>query len=125
MNREAPSSGALRRGSLFEGTAEADPAVSEDVSQLAARTGWRLERIVSRGHASAEGFWYDQDEDEFVLLVSGAARLELADSEVLELAPGDWVELPAHVRHRVAWTSTDEPAVWLTLFTRPEPAEPA
>ena len=63
----------------------------------------RVERIVSRGHASPPGFWYDQDRDEFVLLVSGAARLLFEDDPgPVELRPGDYVTIPAHRRHRVA-----------------------
>ena len=82
---------------------------------LAEGGGVRVERIVSRGHASAPDAWYEQLEDEFVLLVQGAARLEFADFD-LELAPGDWVDLPAGVRHRVAWTAEGQDTVWLVVF---------
>jgi cupin 2 domain-containing protein len=75
----------------------------------------RIERIVSQGHASPADFWYDQDEHEFVLLVQGAARLRFEDS-LLELHPGDWIEIPAHRRHRVEWTAPDEKTVWLAVF---------
>lgn len=82
---------------------------------LAEGAGVRIERIVSRGHASAPDSWYEQVEDEFVLLVQGAARLEFEDFD-LELAPGDWVDLPAGVLHRVAWTAEAEETVWLAVF---------
>ena len=75
----------------------------------------RIERIVSTGHASAEGFWYDQPRPELVLVVQGRARLEFDDGETLDLAPGGWVDLPARRRHRVAWTTPDEPTVWLAV----------
>lgn len=75
----------------------------------------RIERIVSRGHCSAEGFWYDQDEAEWVLLLKGAARLEFEDS-LREMRPGDHVHIPAHQRHRVAWTAPDEETIWLAVF---------
>ena len=88
---------------------------AELVSVLAEGGGARIERIVSRGHASEPGFWYEQAEDEFVLLVSGAARLEFEEFE-LELAPGDWVDLPAGVRHRVGWTAEGEDTTWLAVF---------
>ena len=87
---------------------------------LAGGEGARVERIVSRGHATAVGEWYEQDEAEWVLLVAGAARLELAGGESVELAPGDWVDLPAGLPHRVAWTAPDIDTIWLAVF-RPPP----
>jgi len=86
----------------------------ELVEQLAGDGAVRIERIISYGHASPEGFWYDQERDEFVLLVSGAAELEFEHySEVLNA--GDWLLIPAHCRHRVKWTAPDEATVWLTV----------
>lgn len=77
----------------------------------------RIERIVSTGHASPSGFWYDQDESEWVVLLQGAARLQWdGATEPLDLAPGDWVNIPAGVRHRVQWTTAAEPTVWLAVF---------
>src|SRR5581483_5622820 len=77
----------------------------------------RIERILSRGHASPEGFWYDQDEHEFVVLLTGAARLRFED-RVLEMTPGSCVEIPAHRRHRVEWTAAQEPTIWLAIHYR-------
>jgi cupin 2 domain-containing protein len=74
----------------------------------------RIERIVSHGHASSEGFWYDQDQHEWVVLLRGAARLSIA-GRVIELNPGDYVNIPAHEKHRVEWTSPDEPTIWLAV----------
>ncbi|MDC7700123.1 cupin domain-containing protein [Vogesella indigofera] len=80
-------------------------------------TGFRVERIVSRGHASLEDFWYDQDEHEWVLLLAGAAELAYADPPRRQrLAPGDAVMIPAHCRHRVAWTTPAQDSVWLAVF---------
>jgi cupin 2 domain-containing protein len=75
----------------------------------------RIERIVSHGHASPEGFWYDQDENEWVIVVKGAARLRF-DDRLVELKTGDFVDIPAHKRHRVEWTTPDEPTIWLAVF---------
>ena len=76
----------------------------------------RIEQIVSRGHASPEGFWYDQPQHEFVLLLSGGARLRFAgEDSSLELKPGDCLTIPAGCRHRVEWTIPDEPTVWLAV----------
>ena len=78
----------------------------------------RVERIVSTGQVSPADFWYDQDEDEFVIVVAGGAVLTIEGrAEPLRLGPGDWVNLPAHCRHRVEWTSADPPTVWLAVFS--------
>lgn len=89
----------------------------EIVETLAAAGPTRIERIVSRGHASPPGFWYDQEQHEWVLLIQGAARLRIAGREaVMHLGPGDYVNIPAHVRHRVDWTAPDAETVWLAVF---------
>ncbi|MXW27128.1 MAG: cupin domain-containing protein [Dehalococcoidia bacterium] len=87
----------------------------ELVETLVEGDGVRIERIVSTGHASPEGFWYDQPGREFVLVVQGRARLEFDDGETLDLEAGGWTDIPPHRRHRVAWTAPDEPTVWLAL----------
>lgn len=93
----------------------------EEIRSLLARPGIRIERIVSTGQASAPGFWYDQDEDEFVLLLTGAAGLRFdGESDVRVMRAGDWLEIPAHTRHQVAWTSTTAPTVWLAVFINPQ-----
>lgn len=74
----------------------------------------RIERIVSYGHASPDGFWYDQPQAEWVVVLKGAARIRFADGAI-ELAPGDFVNIPAHKTHRVDWTAPDEPTVWLAV----------
>ena len=75
----------------------------------------RIERIVSEGHTSPDGFWYDQDEHEWVIVLKGAARLRFEDS-ILEMKPGDFVNIPARKKHRVDWTTPDEPTIWLAVF---------
>ena len=93
-----------------------DASAAETTEELASRPGLRIERIVSLGQASPPGFWYDQPNDEFVVLLAGAARLRFEkDDRILDLTPGDWVEIPAHVRHRVEWTQADPPTVWLAV----------
>lgn len=74
-----------------------------------------IERIVSRGHVSAPGFWYDQNAAEWVMVVSGAARIEFDDGSSFDLWPGDWIDIPAHCRHRVAWTDPESDTVWLAV----------
>jgi len=76
----------------------------------------KIERIVSRGHASPEGFWYDQEGREFVLLVQGSAGLRIEDEkDILVLKTGDYVNIPAHVKHRVEWTDPDCDTIWLAV----------
>lgn len=76
----------------------------------------RIERIVSTGQVAAEGEWYDQASDEFVLVVAGAARLRIeGEPEDRKLDEGDWILLPAHCCHRVTWTRADPPTVWLAV----------
>lgn len=74
----------------------------------------RIERIVSHGHASASDFWYDQPQHEWVIVLKGAARLQFED-EIVEMKTGDFVNIPAHKRHRVAWTTPDEATIWLAV----------
>ena len=81
---------------------------------LLERGGVRIERIVSRGHASPEGFWYDQDRHEWVAVLQGAARLRF-DDRVVEMRAGDAIDIPARTRHRVEWTTPDSPTVWLAV----------
>lgn len=88
----------------------------EIVDTLVSGRNLRIERIVSHGEASPDGFWYDQDEAEFVVLLSGAARLRFADGETRALKPGDWVDIAPHRRHRVDWTDPGRPTVWLAAF---------
>ena len=76
----------------------------------------RVERILSLGHVTPEGEWYDQARDEWVALLQGAARLAIeGQSGEIALLPGDTLLLPAHCRHRVTWTTPDEITVWLAL----------
>ena len=75
--------------------------------------GVRVERIVSNRHASPPGFWYDQAGGEWVAVLQGEATLEFADGRLLDLRAGDWVSIPAHVRHRVK--RTGPATVWLAV----------
>ncbi|MCC6493865.1 MAG: cupin domain-containing protein [Pirellulales bacterium] len=91
-------------------------AVPEEVVMtLHEAAGLRIERIVSRGQASAEGFWYDQQEHEWVLVVQGGGRVEFENGEVRKLATGDHLFIPARTRHRVQWTDPAETTIWLAV----------
>ena len=86
----------------------------ELVTTLLEANDVRIERIVSHGHVSPEGFWYDQEKHELVVLLAGAARVRFEEGAV-EMKPGDFVNIPAHKKHRVEWTTQDEPTIWLAV----------
>lgn len=114
---EQPPAGRMKVENLLS------PAAVERAEELTERLlageSFRMERIVSLGHRSAAGFWYDQDEHEWVLLLAGAARLRFESrAEPIELAPGDSLLIPAGARHRVEWTTPDRETVWLAVFYR-------
>lgn len=92
--------------------------LSEEVVEvLAHRSGTRIERIVSKGHCSPPGFWYDQSDDEWVVLLKGTAVLHFEQGDrALKLVPGDYVHIPAHEKHRVESTADDTETVWLAVF---------
>ncbi len=93
---------------------------AEYSENLLAGAGIRLERILSLGQASPPGFWYDQREAEWVMVLSGRARLAIAgEAADRQMGPGDAVFLPAGCRHRVAWTDPGQPTIWLALFIDP------
>jgi len=74
-----------------------------------------IERIVSHGHVSLDGFWYDQDEHEWVIVPKGAAKLHFED-RIVEMKPRNFVDIPARSQHQVEWTMLDEPTIWLAVF---------
>lgn len=93
-----------------------DPDAREEVlTDLLKRPGVRIERIVSTGQASPPGYWYDQAWDEWVMVVSGSAILTVEGQAPMTLAPGDYLFLPAHTRHRVDCTDPEQPTVWLAV----------
>ena len=91
----------------------------ELVEILAESGGVRIERIVSQGHASPPAGWYDQEDHEFVVLLSGGATLEFENGTMVSMKPGDWRIIEAHSRHRVAWTEESGHSVWLAVFYAP------
>jgi cupin 2 domain-containing protein len=107
----------VRGGNLFERLPSRRR--EEEFAVLAEWPGARIERIVSTGQASPPGFWYDQDEAEWVLLLAGSAGLWIdGEGAPRRLAPGDYVEIPAHVRHRLEWSAADTPTVWLAVHAK-------
>jgi cupin 2 domain-containing protein len=92
-----------------------DPA-TEQFSTLLQTANLHLVRIVSTGHSTPDDEWYDQAENEWVLVLRGSAEIRFPDEGGSRtLGPGDYLHIPAHARHRVDWTDPDQPTVWLAL----------
>lgn len=103
-------------GNLFSGL-PVGRLPEELFEDIVSRPGLRIERIVSTGQAGTD--WYDQAHGEWVILLAGSAGLEIeGEAAIRTLAPGDWINLPPHCRHRVAWTDGEEVTVWLAVHYR-------
>lgn len=97
-----------------------DASEGEHFDTLLAQAGVCIVRIVSDGQASPVGEWFDQDDDEWVVVLAGKAALLIeGEPETRTLGPGAYAFLPAHCRHRVAWTDPDTPTVWLAIHMAP------
>lgn len=104
----------ISSGNLFE----AIPAqrADEHIDALLNSPHTRIERIVSHGQASAPGFWYDQSNSEWVVVLAGAAGILIeGETQSRTLKRGDYLHIPAHTRHRVEWTAAQEPTIWLAV----------
>jgi len=99
---------------IFRGTPQF--TIEEIFETLLKTEDFRLERIISSGQATPFGEWFDQDSNEWVVLLSGSAGLLFeGEEEVSTMRPGDYIHIPAHQRHRVEWTDPEQKTVWLTL----------
>jgi cupin 2 domain-containing protein len=87
----------------------------EQFDNLIPDMGVKIERIISTGQTTPQGEWYDQDRDEWVILLQGQATLAYQSGQTLSLQTGDHILIPAHQKHRVTHTSTDPPCIWLAV----------
>ncbi|MGD8306428.1 MAG: cupin domain-containing protein [Ignavibacteria bacterium] len=76
----------------------------------------RIERIISKGQISPPNFWYDQDKNECVIVIKGKARLQFEAGSIIKLVEGDFINIPAHQKHRVEWTDPKSETIWLAIF---------
>ncbi len=104
----------IMKSSLYDGIG-ALPVQDESFSTILEHSALRMERIVSFGQSSPADFWYDQTEDEWVMLFQGEARLDIHGAGMIDMKAGDYILLPAGFRHRVDYTSQDPPCIWLAL----------
>lgn len=74
-----------------------------------------IERIISTGQVTPIGEWYNQDQDEWVILLQGDATLDYFDGSSIQLKAGDYLFIPAHQKHRVEYTSSEPPCIWLAV----------
>lgn len=88
---------------------------TEIFEQLLSNGNFILERIISEGHSSPENFWYDQEKNEFVILLSGSARISFEDGKIFDMAPGDYLIINARQKHRVDWTDPHQKTYWMAL----------
>ena len=104
-------------GNLF---ASLPVALKEEVfDELLRDKNIRIERIVSQGHVSPETGWYDQETNEWVLVLQGAGTILFDDGREVTLQKWDYLHIPAHVRHKVSWTAPDEQTLWLAVHYYP------
>ena len=101
-------------GNLFTGISGA--LADEQITTLLEGPNIRIERIVSHGHSSPPGFWYDQDRPEWVIVIAGSAAVQFEGEPASRmLKRGDYLHIPAHARHRVEWTDKNEPTIWIAV----------
>jgi cupin 2 domain-containing protein len=100
---------------ILAGIRHTSGTTDEQTDTLLQHPAFELQRIVSSGNTTPAGQWYDQDRDEWVLVVRGRATLTFDNDSALLLNPGDHVHIPAHCRHRVEWTDPQCETVWLAL----------
>ena len=99
---------------IFAGVSES--SAEEQFLTLFENSSLKIERIISHSHASPEGFWYEQAEDEWVTILRGEASLEFASGEQVEMGEGDYLTIRRHVKHRVRRTSPE--TIWLALHLK-------
>jgi cupin 2 domain-containing protein len=105
----------INKKNLFAGVP--DHLKDELIETIFQTANFRMERIVSLGQHSAEGFWYDQSDNELVILLKGSATLCFEDqSQFISMNPGDYLHIAKNVRHRVEWTDPDQETIWLAVY---------
>lgn len=107
-------SGVILKKNIFDNIPSNIP--EEIIETLIDSDGRKVERIISKGHVSPKDFWYDQDKNEFVILLKGSAKLLFENDEQIILSAGDYINIPAHKIHRVEWTDSKIETIWFAIF---------
>jgi len=102
----------MNKSNIF---AQIPDKLPEEVFELIIRKGdLQIERIISKGHTAPDKGWYDEDKNEWVIVLKGAATLSF-ETEDIELITGDYINIPTHTRHKVSWTDPDTETIWLAI----------
>ncbi len=97
------------------------PLSEEFIETLVQTAGIKIERIVSKGHVTPAGEWYDQEQQEWVLLLQGQAKIRFENAaDLIPLVAGSCLNIPAHQRHRVEWTDPAQETIWLAVYFNEE-----
>lgn len=103
----------IKMANIFESIP--DQLDQEFFDVLTEKDNVRIERIISKGHTSPKTGWYDQQQDEWVIVLKGAAIIVFEDGQEVQLGVGNHLNIPAHTRHKVKWTQADVETVWLAV----------
>jgi cupin 2 domain-containing protein len=87
----------------------------EIFQEILSKNNIKIERIVSYGQSSPKEGWYDQEGDEWVMVLKGKAVLSFKESDDVVLESGEYINIPAHTKHKVSWTAPDEETIWLAV----------
>ena len=88
----------------------------EFFEDIVATDNVRIERIISNGQTSPDEGWYDQSQNEWVIVIKGRAQLTFENGDVVNLVAGDHINIPSHTKHKVSYTDTSDITVWLAVF---------
>lgn len=84
---------------------------------ILAADGFEIKRIISKGQKSPADYWYDQEKNEWVMVLKGAAKLKFKDHKrIVEMMPGNYIHIPAHCKHKLEWTDPDVETIWLAVY---------
>ena len=102
----------MKKGNLYEKIPK--KLYKELFNKIISEKGIKIERIVSRKHITPKGKWYNQNKNEFVLVLKGNAKLRFEKNKIINVKKGDYIIIPAHLKHRVE--KTDKETIWLVVF---------
>ncbi|MCG8672505.1 MAG: cupin domain-containing protein [Pseudomonadales bacterium] len=104
----------MSQGNIFDKIP--DDLLNEQFQDIISTPGVRIERIISKGHSSPQSGWYDQQENEWVIVLEGAGVVVFEDGREFKLKKGDYLNIPQHTKHKVKWTDPSNITVWLAVF---------
>jgi cupin 2 domain-containing protein len=103
----------LKASNIFENVPK--PLENESFETILSKNNLKIERIVSKGHISPESGWYNQEQDEWVIIMQGAATISFKDGNDVHLKAGTHLNIPAHTPHQVSWTDPNLETIWLAV----------